>query len=258
MGMLDHFRRNFARDYELLLNTDLSPDIKIGTVGQIRWGKKFHEEGLPDLQELGITNIPVTDLGAPYNHDFEHSGDTDHAFDLKLTGAPATKYFTEAEAGVSLSFGKRWSYMVSAKGLRYQALNVTEGFLAELQALFRARKLKPQMEFVVGVWTANSVSWVLSLDRSSSIAIKANADIVSMADLGVTWTTVSKRGAVHRLEPHGADSGIPIFFKVARLRRNGDIKSRVFAAESVMPAYSGDVGIYEVVCPSEALGTEDD
>jgi hypothetical protein len=258
MGMHDHFRRNFARDYELFLNTDLSPDIKIGTVGQIGWGKRFLEDGFPDLQKLGIPNVPTTDWGAKYDHDYEHQGDVNRAFDLKLSGSPATKYFAQAEAGVSLEFGRKWSYVVSVKGLRYQGLDMTEELMGELQRLTKLGKLRPQMKFVVGVWLAESVSWVLSLDTSSSIAIKASADIASMADLGINWVTVSKRGSVHRLSPHGEDSGVPIFFKLAHMRRNGRVGEKNELVSPVAPVYSDEIGIYEVLKPSEVLGADDD
>jgi hypothetical protein len=260
MGMYDQLCRNFARDYGLFLNTDLSPDIKIGTVGRLRWGKQFKEDGYPDLQQLGVAEIPVTEVGAPYNRDYAHSRDTNHGFAIKLAGQPATDYLREAEAGVSLSFGKKWSYMVSVKGLRYQGLDMTLDFMAQLQHLASAGKLAPNMEFVVGVWTAESVSWVLSRASASSLVLKASADIASMADLGVTWTTVAKRGSIHRLEPHGDDSGVPLFFKLGRMRRNRyrDTRTGLFAAVVAPAVDARDVGSYELVRPSEVLGFDED
>lgn len=259
MGIHDHFRRKYAKHYELALNTDLSPDIQVGTVGQLRWGKKFTEAGLPDLQELGVGDIPLTDPGPPGDRLFTHTGDNEFSFGIKAAGDPPGEgsKLSEASAGVSLSFGKKWSYMLATKGLRYQALDITPEFSAKLQALGQAGKLKPSWEFVVGVWTAESVSWALSLRRSTTFEAAASAEVASLADLEVDWSVKNGGGTVDYLKAQRGP--IPIAFQLARLRRNGQVHHLAFlGAESFTPSYANESYVYELVRPSDLLGDDDD
>lgn len=258
MGMYDHFRRKFAKDYELLVNTDLSPDIRIGTVGQLRFGKKFVEEGLPDLRELGLIDLPVTAIGPSFDKYFKHTGDSESTFRIKAAGDPPTEALGQASAGFSASFSKQWSYLVAVKGMRYQALDLTPAFRSKLHELAETGALRPSMEFVIGVYSVESVSWVLSLQRESKIEVAASVEIASMADLGVDWTTKLGSGSTEYMRPQGTGSGrIPLFFKLGRMRRNGQIGHVEAFGGAPLVAYASDDYVYELVRPSELLGDDD-
>jgi len=257
MGMYNHFRRKFAKDYERLLNTDLSPDIKVGTVGQLRLGKKFQEEAFPDLQELGIKDLPLTKPGPPVDEIFVHYGDNENSLSIKASGDPKINALGEASAGFVAKFGKKWSYTLAVKGMRYQALDMTPELLVQLQALVQARKLRPYMEFVVGVWTVESVSWLLALRKAATFTVQSNVDITSIADLDVSWTPKVGAGTVNYLKPHETtNESIPLFFKVARMRRNGRQTGDRFSLAAA-PTYAGDAYLYELVSPGDFYSQED-
>lgn len=245
--MYHHFRKKFAKDYEVLVNTSLSGDIKIGTIGQLKLGKKFNEEGLPDLQDLNIDDIPITQPGPSVDKVYFHQGDSGLSLDIKGEGDPAIRGLAEASAGFVASFGKKWSYVVAVKGLRYRALDLNEDFMAKLRGLAKAKKIRRGWEIVVGVWSATSVSWALSLRSEASLTVEASASINSIADLGIDWRVKSGQSSVEYMTPRHSDRGIPVFFRVATFRPNGKFKNYG------LPSASGyaEEPIYEVLRPSD-------
>ncbi len=256
MGMYDHFRRKFAKDYERLINTDTSADIKVGTVGQLRFGKRFTEDGYPDLQELGIESLPLTPLGEPVDKLYTHSGDTEIDFRIKASGDPATDFLGESSAGFVAKFSKKWSYVVAVKGLRYQALDITQELLAQLQDLAEKKLLRASQEFVVGVWTAESVSWILSKQSETVFEVEASTNIDSLADLGITWRPKSNIAKVEWMQPSGTSGGsIPVFFKLARMRRNGQVRDR--GVRQPQTQYNGNAHMYELIRASELFPEEE-
>ena len=253
MGILDEFRRKVADDLEVWVNDSLSPDIRLGSVGTVGYGKKFEEESKIDLDNLGVS-FAETGYGPPFDEDYSYSADEEFSFSLKASGedVPMIPSISTADAGFRVEFGKTASYLIACKQLRYKAIDIDDEFISKVTNLNISGDLRFSSKFVVGVFVAESVSYMISQTSKATVDVKVSADIESIADVSATYQQKQTKGSVlYRKAIQTKDQEIPIFFVLARIRLNGQIKRAAAFMSLASPVYNNRGHIYEIVSPRE-------